>query len=395
MQSIATTPRSDVDIFSEDVMAAPYPVFQQLRDAGPVVHLDRFGVYAVPRYQQARDVLADWESFSSADIAFNNDFNEYMSDFSILRSDPPLHDAMRNTLAAKLARRALREQEPAISRRAKDIVGRLVEQGSFDAVTDLARRFPVEIVGDLIGLPEDGREDLLRMVDANFNCFGPDNERTRASLPRRAELADYMRVSVTRENLAEGSMGRAVYEAADAGAIPAQAAPWLVMAYVTAGMDTTVHALGHAVWLMAEHPDQWELLRTDRSLVPPAFREVLRYESPVQAFGRTVRTDWTVEEDVTLPAGTKLAVLFGSANRDERRWPDPERFDVTRDNIGHLAFGYGLHGCAGQALARIEGEAILNALLDKVTRIAADAPVRHFNNVLRGLESLPIMVFTD
>jgi cytochrome P450 len=394
MQSIAATPQSDVDIFSEDVMAAPYPVFRQLRDAGPIVHLDRFGVYAVPRYQQARHVLGDWESFSSADIALNNDFNAYMSDFSILRSDPPLHDAMRNTLAAKLARRALRTQEPAISRRAKDIVGRLVERGSFDAVTDLARRFPVEIVGDLIGLPAEGREDLLRMVDVNFNCFGPDNERTRAALPKQAELADYVLASVTRENLAEGSMGRAVYEAADAGAIPAQAAPWLVMAYVTAGMDTTVHALGHSVWLMAEHPDQWELLRTDRSLVPQAFREVLRYESPVQVFGRTVRTDWTVE-DVTLPAGTKLAVLFGSANRDERRWADPDRFDVTRDNIEHLAFGYGLHGCAGQALARIEGEAILNALLDKVTRIAADAPVRHFNNVLRGLESLPVTVFTD
>jgi cytochrome P450 len=394
MQSIAATPQSDVDIFAEDVMAAPYPVFRQLRDAGPVVRLDRFGVYAVARYEQARQVLADWESFSSADIALNNDFNEYMSEFSILRSDPPLHDAMRNTLAAKLARRSLREQEPAISRRAKDIVGRLVEQGSFDAVTDLARRFPVEIVGDLIGLPEEGREDLLRMVDANFNCFGPDNERTRTSLRKIGELAGYVLTNVNREKLAEGSMGRAVYEAADAGAIPAPAAPWLVMAYVTAGMDTTVHALGHALWLMAGHPDQWELLRADRSLVPQAFREVLRYESPVQAFGRTVRTDWTVE-DVTLPAGTKLAVLFGSANRDERRWADPDRFDITRANLEHLAFGYGLHGCAGQALARIEGEAILNALLDKVTRISAGTPVRHFNNVLRGLESLPVTVFTD
>ena len=394
MQSIATTPRSDVDIFSDDVVAAPYPVFRELRDAGPVVHLDRFGVYAVPRYEQARHVLGNWESFSSADIALNDDFNNYMSDFSILRSDPPLHDAMRNTLAANLARRALRAQEPAISQRARDIVGHLVEQGSFDAVTDLARRFPVEIVGDLIGLPRDGREDLLRMADANFNCFGPDNERTRESFPQLAKMADYVLVGAVRENLAEGSMGRAVYEAADAGAIPAQAAPWLVMAYVTAGMDTTVNALGHAVWLMAEHPDQWELLRADRSLVPQAFREVLRYESPVQAFGRTVRTGWTVD-DVTLPAGTKLAVLFGSANRDERRWPDPDRFDITRSNVEHLAFGYGLHGCAGQALARIEGEAILNALLDTVTRIEAGAPVRHFNNVLRGLESLPITVFTD
>lgn len=391
MQSTATIPSSDVDIFSNEIMAAPYPAFRELRDAGPVVHLDRFDMYAVPRYQEVRHVLGAWESFSSADIAFNDDFNRYMSDYSVLRADPPLHDAMRSTLAAQLARRALREQEPEINRRAKRIVAALVERGSFDAVGDLARRFPVEIVGDLIGLPKDGREDLLRMIDANFNCFGPDNERTRDSFPKLAKVAEYVLRSASRENLAEGSMGRAVFEAADAGTIPAQAAPWLVMAYVTAGMDTTVNALGHSVWLMAEHPDQWELLRADRSLVPQAFREILRYESPVQAFGRTVRTDWTVE-DVTLPAGTKLAVLYGSANRDERRWTGPDRFDITRDNLEHLTFGYGLHACAGQALARIEGEAILNALLDSVSRIEAGTPVRHFNNILRGLESLPVTV---
>jgi cytochrome P450 len=176
-------------------------------------------------------------------------------------------------------------------------------------------------------------------------------------------------------------------DAADAGAIPAEAAPILVTAYVTAGLDTTVNALGHAVWLLAEHPDQWEALRADLSLVPQAFREVLRYESPVQAFGRTVRTDGTVG-DVVLPAEARLAVLYGSANRDERRWADPDRFDVTRDTAEHLAFGYGLHGYAGQALARIEGEAVLNALLDKVSRIEAGTPVRRFNNILRGLSCL-------
>ncbi|WP_194892701.1 cytochrome P450 [Catenulispora pinisilvae] len=391
MSLITTAPRSDVDIFSDEIMAEPYPAFRELRDAGPVVHLDRFDMYAVPRYREVRHVLGDWGSFSSADIAFNDEFNRYMSDFSVLRADPPLHDAMRSTLAARLARRALREQEPEIRRRAARLVRGLIERGSFDAVADLARRFPVEIVGDLIGLREEGREDLLRMIDANFNCFGPDNERTRDSFPKLAKVADYVLVGATRENLAEGSMGRAVFEAADAGAIPVQAAPWLVMAYVTAGMDTTVNALGHCLWLMAEHPDQWQLLRADRSLVPQAFREILRYESPVQAFGRTVRTDWTVE-DVTLPAGAKLAVLYGSANRDERRWADPDRFDITRDNLEHLTFGYGLHACAGQALARLEGEAVLSALLDGVSHIEAGTPVRHFNNILRGLESLPVTV---
>ncbi|HEY4458310.1 MAG TPA: cytochrome P450 [Pseudonocardiaceae bacterium] len=390
MQSTTAVPRSDVDLFSDAVMAAPYPVFQELRDAGPVVHLDKFDVFAIPRYQEARHVLGNWESFSSADVALNERFNAVLSS-SILRADPPWHDTLRDILGAKLARRALRELEPEIARRAEEIVAPLVAQGSFDAVTDLARRFPVDVVGDLIGLPKDGREPLLGLIDANFNCFGPDNARTLAAERQQPELADYVTSLVARQGLAEGSMGRAVYDAAEAGQIPAEFAPRLIMTYVTAGMDTTVNAVGHAVWLLAQHPDQWDILRADPSLVPQAFREVLRCESPVQVFGRTARTDWSVG-DVTVPAGSHLAVLFGSANRDERKWTNPDQFDIRRENIEHIAFGYGLHGCAGQALARIEGEAILHALLRNVSRIEAGKPVRHFNNVLRGLESLPVTV---
>ncbi|MER6959922.1 cytochrome P450 [Streptomyces sp. NPDC000618] len=374
-------------------MADPYAVFRELRDAGPVVYLERSDVYAVARYEQARQVLGDWESFSSADVALNEQFNHYIGD-GILRADPPLHDQLRNVLAARLAPRALRDLAPEITRRAELLVDRLVVKGSFDAVTDLARWFPVEVVGDLIGLPREGRERLLPLLDANFNCFGPDNARTRASVPHLPELAEYVMTSATRGALAEGSMGRAVYDAVDAGEIPEAVAPWLVMTYVTAGMDTTVHAIGHTVWLLAEHPDQWDALRADPALVPQAFREVLRYESSVQVFGRTARVDRAVG-DVTVPAGARLAVLYGSANRDERKWPDADRFDITRNNIDHLGFGYGLHGCAGQALARLEGEAILTALLRGVSRIEAGEPVRHFNNVLRGLESLPVTVVTD
>jgi cytochrome P450 len=383
-------PRSDVDLFTEAVMADPYPVFRQLRDAGPVVHLDRFGVWAVPRYQEARHVLYEWKSFCSADLALNEQFNEYLGE-AIIRAAPPLHDKLRNALSSRLAPRALREVEPDISRRAEELVSRLVGQGSFDAVNDMARRFPLHIVADLIGLPHEGRERLLELVDANFNCFGPDNTRTRESGPKLAELAGYVMTTATRDTLAPGSMGRAVYEAVDAGDVPAESAAWLVMAYVTAGIDTTVHAIGHAVWLLAQHRDQWQALRNDPELIPRAFREVLRYESPVQLFGRTATVDWTVD-GITVPAGARLAVLFGSANRDERRWEGADCFDIRRDNLDHLGFGYGLHACAGQALARLEGEAILRALVAKVADIHAGEPVRHYNNVLRGLESLPVSV---
>jgi cytochrome P450 len=383
-------PRSDVDLFAEEVMADPYRLFRELREAGPVIYLSRFDLWAVTRYAPARHVLGDWQSFSSADLALNEQFNSYIGD-GIIRAAPPLHDQQRNVLASRLAPRALGAIQPEIETRANEVVSTLVERGSFDAVTDLARAFPLEIVADLIGLPRQGREPLLELVDANFNCFGPDNDRTRESGPKLMELAQYVMTNATKETLAENSMGAAVYEAVDKGWVPADAAPWLVMAYVTAGIDTTVHAIGHTLWLLAEHRDQWNALRADPALVPGAFREVLRYESPIQVFGRTVTDEWTVD-GITVPAGSRLAVLFGCANRDERKWIDADRFDIQRSNIDHLAFGYGLHACAGQALARIEGEAILRALLSNVSEIEAGEPVRHYNNVLRGLESLPVRV---
>ena len=385
-----TIPHSTVDLFSEDVMADPYPVFRDLREAGPVVYLDQLDVFAVPRYQQCREVLGNWESFSSADIALNPQFSQYVGD-GILRSDPPLHDQQRSVLSERLAPRALRDLKPEVDRRAAELVERIVAQGSFDAVTDLARRFPLELVADLIGLPAEGRETLLELMDANFNCFGPDNARTRESGPKLGALAEYVMTKARPESLAEGSMGHAVYEAVEAGYVPAEAAPWLVMTYVTAGVDTTVHALGHTIWLFGTHPEQWAALRQSPSLIPQAFREVLRCETPVQLFGRTARTDWSVGDHV-VPAGSRLAVLFGSANRDESKWPDADRFDIGRHNFDHLAFGYGLHGCAGQALARLEGEAILEALVGTVDKIDVGQPVRHYNNVLRGLASLPVTV---
>src|SRR5258705_4980266 len=385
-----TIPHSAVDVFSEEVMADPYPVFRDLREAGPVVYLEQFDVFAVPRYRQCREVLGNWESFSSADIALNPQFSQYVGD-GIFRSDPPLHDQQRGVLSERLAARALRELKPEVDRRAAEVVGRIVAQGSFDAVTDLARRFPLDLVADLIGLPAEGRESLLELMDANFNCFGRDNARTRESGPKLGALAEYVMTKAGTESLAEGSMGRAVYEAVEAGYVPAQAAPWLVMTYVTAGVDTTVHALGHAIWLLGTHPEQWAALRQRPSLIPQAFREVLRCEPPVQLFGRTARTDWSVG-DYVVPAGSRLAVLFGSANRDESKWPEADRFDIGRDNIDHLGFGYGLHGCAGQALARLEGEAILEALVGTVDKIDVGQPVRHYNNVLRGLASLPVTV---
>jgi cytochrome P450 len=157
-------------------------------------------------------------------------------------------------------------------------------------------------------------------------------------------------------------------------------------------MDTTINSIGSALWLFAEHPEAWAALRADRTLLRSAFEEVVRFESPVQVFFR--RTVQAVEiGGITIPSNAQVAMLFGSANRDSRKWPEPDRYDVARAALDHVGFGYGVHACAGQGLARLEAHAVLSALLDRVEAIhLAGPPRRHLNNVIRGLESLPVTV---
>jgi cytochrome P450 len=189
--------------------------------------------------------------------------------------------------------------------------------------------------------------------------------------------------SCHRESLSPDGFGAQIYEAADAGKITEEQALMLVRSFLSAGLDTTVSALGNAVYLLATNPDQWDLLRAEPSLARPAFEEAIRFETPVQQFFRTA--------GVEIAQDDRVMMSFGAANRDPRRWENPDRFDITRKASGHLAFGLGIHGCVGKPVARIEGEAVLGALARKVGRIELDGePKRHLNNTIRSFESLPV-----
>ncbi|MEW2564528.1 cytochrome P450 [Streptomyces sp. BK205] len=389
-----TTPVSDVDIFDDEVLNDPYPVYEELRELGPAVHLSRHNCWVLPRYAQVRAASGDHERFSSVDsVGLDPALNERRRG-GVLASDPPEHDVLRGVLSESLAPRALAGLRADIGRRAEELVAPLVERGTFDVVRDLARVFPVSVVADLIGMPLAAREQVLRFADAFFNTFGPLNERTRRSLPVAETLFDELAALMSRDNLEPGGWGEAVHRAADRGVIGEHQVVPLLRAYLVASMDTTINAIGSGLWLLAQRPEAWRALREDRGLVPPVFEEILRCESPVQVFFR--RTACPVRyEDVVIPEQAQVGLLFGSANRDPREWTDPDRFQVDRAPTGHVGFGYGVHGCAGQGLARIEAQAVLSALLDRVERIElAGPPRRHLNNVIRGLDSLPVTVTT-
>ena len=166
----------------------------------------------------------------------------------------------------------------------------------------------------------------------------------------------------------------------------------LFIDYLAPSLDTTISALGNAVWLFATHPDQWQILQEEPDRIKAAFNEVLRIESPITCFTRVAKVFASVG-GFELPAGSRVLVSFAAANRDERRWEEPDRFDITRESAGHLAFGYGEHACVGMGLARLEGAAVLASLVERVGTIELNgSPVRKRNNLIRSFRSLPVKV---
>jgi cytochrome P450 len=384
-------PTSDLDLYSDEVLAEPYEHYRRLREAGPAVWLERHNVWVVARYDSVRTVLRNWATFSSASgVAVNDTLNTAMRG-NTLNSDPPLHDLLRNVVASRMTSQALRPTKEMIDQRAEELVERLVAQHSFDAVEDLAQALPLSIVPDFIGLPQEGREHLLDWAEATFNAMGPMNERCEDAVKKLPELFGYARQLAATGNLQPGSFGAGVLEAQRDGRITEAQCPQLFTAYLVPSVDTTISAVGSAIWLFGRYPDQWDQVRTNPSLIPNAFEEVLRLESPLQSFSRLATSDFVVE-GISIPAGARVVVLFASANRDERKWEHADTFDVTRNTSGHLGFGYGVHLCAGASLARLEGQAILGALAQRVEWFELGKSTRKLNNVIRSLRTLAVTV---
>jgi cytochrome P450 len=336
----------------------------------------------------------DSDTFRSANgIALNEPANQAILGCT-LASDGDLHAQLRKVVAHRLTPRALRPMRELVTERADELVAGLVQRGSFDAVSDLARALPLSIVPDFIGWPQEGREHLLEWAGANFDSFGPMNERAQRAMPKCGEMAAYGAEIVRTGNVLPGSLGAGVLEARDQGEVTTEQCMMLMLDYLAPSLDTTISAVGSAVWLFAQHPDQWHLVRSDPGLIPNAVNEVVRFESPIRAFGRLAENDTEIG-GVPIPAGSRVLVIYASANRDERKFERPDEFDVTRrDAVHQLGFGIGEHGCAGQGLARMETESLLAALARSVTRFHVGTPERALNNLIRAFGTLPVTVET-
>jgi cytochrome P450 len=382
-------PVADIDIFADDVLVDPYPTYAELRELGGLVQLPKNDVYALTRYDVIRAALGDWETFSSASaIGFNPMVNEALTGTS-LASDPPLHTQLRAALTENLSPRALRGLKGQIEAKADALVGALLEQGTFDAIDAIARAFPLEVVADLVGFTGEVRAHMLAWGKAANQVIGPLNQRTAESFPIAGQLYEWCG-QVAKEDLTAGSIGRGIFEAEERGAIPPGSSGHIIHQFLAAGVENTVSAIGNILALFAAHPDQLARVREDRSLVPAAFNEVLRFWAPINAWGRKTTRDVEID-GVVVPAGSQVAVLFGSGNRDERHYENADQFLVERNPVDHLSLGYGVHGCAGQGLARLEAHAIIDALARRVARLVVAPATRVPHNITRSIDSLPVL----
>ncbi len=241
----------------------------------------------------------------------------------------------------------------------------------------------------------ESRDQLLPYGDMVFNSFGPPNELFQQSAIRAKEAFPWVEAEALREHLSPDGFGMILYHCADSGEITHDEAHKLVRAILTAGVDTTVNGIGASIYCMARFPEQYAKLRANLNLARGAFEEAIRLESPVQTFFRTTNKA-TELGGTTLDPGRKILLFLGAANRDPRKWENPDRYDIERTTYGHVGFGVGIHMCVGQLLARLEGEVVLKAVARHVRAIEIqEEPKRRLNNTLRGLKEFRIRFVRD
>jgi len=386
-------PVSDIDPYETCYLGDPSEFHHVLRRNGPLVWLTHYGVWATGRHRELTEIFKNHRIFCSSRGVGLQDFKTeepWRPPSLILEADPPEHARMRKVLSSVLSSNALSALRNGFEKEAEQRVERLLGVEEFDGVAELAVGFPISVFPDAVGLTEKNRHFLLDYGNLVFNMLGPRNEIAARAAVRAEQAVAWIAKQCERSNLADGALGSDIYRYADQGEITEAEASLLVRSLLSAGLDTTVIAIGNMLRCFADHPEQWRVLRQNPGRARFAFEEVLRFASPVHTFYRTADEDVEVS-GVPIREGEKILLNIDCANRDTDRWPDANVFDITRRPGGQAAFGVGIHACVGRHLAALEAEVLLQALAAKVGRIELTGePVPEPNNALRGYRKLPM-----
>jgi cytochrome P450 len=396
---VTTTSSSDVyyDTYDVAINADPYPVYRRLREETPVYYNDTHDFFAVSHFADVEKGLLDAQTYISgkggiielikADIE--------MPPGVIIFEDPPTHTIHRRLLSRAFTPRRVAELEPKIREFCATSLDPLMGEDRFDFIADLGARMPMQVISMLLGIPESDQEAVRDHVDANLRTEAGEPMQVSENFVTGAMFADY--VEWRAEHPSDDIMTELLHvEFTDETDTVRKLTRNELLTYLEvlagAGNETTTRLIGWTAKVLADHPNQRAQLVADPSLIPNAIEEILRYESPAPHVGRCVAKQDLVVHGTEVPAGSVMLFLLGSANRDNRRFPDGDSFDIHRDDGRHLTFGNGIHLCMGAALARMEGVIALEEVLarfpawDVDTENATLSPT----STVRGWETLPV-----
>lgn len=378
----------------------PYPIWRRLREEAPLYYNEKHDFYAVSRYEDVEKGLLDVKTYSSGKGTL---LELIKSGFEMppgvfIFEDPPEHDRHRGLLSRVFTPKKMAAIEPKVREYCARTLDPLRGTDKFDFIADLGAHMPMRTIGFLLGIPEQDQQAIRDRIDAGLRLEDPDDATRFKGYDNdpSSEFGEY--IDWRKENPSDDLMTELLNaEFEDAQGVTRTLTRDEILGYLTliagAGNETTTRLIGWTGKVLAENPDQRAELVADRSLVPGAVEELLRYEPPSPVQARFVTHDVELYGE-TVPAGSAMLLLNGSANRDERKFADPDRFDIRRKAEAHLSFGFGIHFCLGAALARLEGRVALDEVLTRFPEweIDWDNAVQARTSTVRGWESLPAFV---
>jgi cytochrome P450 len=387
------------DPYDFDIDADPYPVWKRMRDEAPVWHNEQYDFWALSRFDDVEKCSIDWNTYRSGRGTVLEIIQQGVEipPGSILFEDPPTHDVHRSLLSRVFTPRRIAELEPKVRAFCARSLDPLVGSGGFDFIADLGAQMPMRTIGMLLGIPEQDQEALRDKIDAGLRLEeGAPPERATLDYDDDRGFGEYL--DWRKEHPSDDLMTELLLaEFEDHTGVRRTLTREEILGYVGllagAGNETTTRLIGWTGKVLADNPDQRAKVVADRSLVPKAIEELLRYEAPSPVQARWVQED-VEHHGQRIAAGSIVVLLTGAGNRDERHFPDPDRFDVERTIDHHLSFGYGIHFCLGASLARLEGRVALEEVLDRFPEWEVDwsgAEQAHTSTV-RGWEKLPVVV---
>jgi cytochrome P450 len=364
-----------------ELLSNPYPFYASLREAAPVQQVKALmGCHVISRHEHIGPILKNTAVFSSTIMGagglFPKELGEEVlrylrADNNLVASDPPLHTQLRSLVSRAFTPRRVAELEPRIRELASGLLDAMLARDEFDFISDLAMPLPVTVIAELLGVEPERRLDFKRWSDdvMKATAMGLSTLELTGIATSLRELIEYMEAAIARRRREPGGDLISALLQADEGLLKPADVITFTRLLLVAGNETTTNLLGSGMVALLRHPSEWERLVADASLIPNAVEEMLRYDSPIQAILRVTTQDTEVAGH-PLPQGSRVMLLLGAANRDPHKFPEPDRFDVTRDPHGYMSFGHGVHFCLGAPLARLQVKVVLEELLRRVRRVS-------------------------